>query len=690
MVPPVKRKGTHDELLGSVFEEQASWHQGMIAGKSPFLRGPYLSMYVQKPWTIRQYSGFSTAAQSNEFYKKNLAAGQTGLSIAFDLPTHRGYDSDADEAVADVGKAGVAIDTLDDMCALFEGIDMGKVSVSMTMNGAVLPIMAFYIAAAQRQGVEQHQLRGTIQNDILKEFMVRNTYIYPPEASMEVVAQVMEYCTHKMPLFNSISISGYHLQEAGASTAQELAYTLADGWAYVRAAQEKGLSVDDIGPRLSFFWGISMRSVDEIAKLRAARVLWCRIMKLMGAKNEKSWALKTHAQTSGWSLTAQWPKNNLTRTAVEAISAVLGGTQSLHTNSFDEALALPTDNSARWARNTQIYLQGEAGLTRPIDPLGGSYLLEEKTLSLIDEAWEIITEIEQQGGMTQYVLAGTPKKSILKAAAKTQAQIDAGTYPIVGVNAFIAHELEKPHLRYIYLDEVLENQCNRLKEHKLKRDSALCAQSLTALKKAALDKKTNLLEASVVAAQNGATLGEISEVLVQVFGRYQPEPTGVTGVYQAELKTQASFIRSVSTGENWAKKNGRKPKILLAKMGQDGHDRGLYAVAAALSDQGFEVKMTPLFQTPEQVGYMVQNWGADLVSISSMTNGHGALVPALCQWLKKLGLGHVKVILGGIIPESDIDSMKAHGVDLIFGPGTDLTSAAQDIYRLLNEDIKND
>jgi methylmalonyl-CoA mutase len=686
----MKRKVVQDQLNGSAFMERASWHSGLIAGKAPFLRGPYLSMYLQKPWTIRQYAGFSTAAESNEFYKKNLAAGQTGLSVAFDLPTHRGYDSDALEAKADVGKAGVAVDTLEDMCALFEGIDLSKVSVSMTMNGAVLPIMAFFIAAAKKQGVEKHLLRGTIQNDILKEFMVRNTYIYPPEASMEIVAQVMEYCTAHLPLFNSISISGYHLQEAGASTAQELAYTLADGWAYVRAAQEKGLSADEIGPRLSFFWGISMHTADEIAKLRAARVLWTRIMQQLGAKNEKSWALKTHCQTSGWSLTAQWPKNNLTRTAVEAISAVLGGTQSLHTNAFDEALALPTDDSARWARNTQLYLGSEAGLTRPIDPLGGSEILEQKTLSLIDQAWEIITEIQLLGGMTQYVLQGTPKRAILEAAAKTQAQIDAGTYPIVGVNTYLAQEREQPELRYIHLDEVLESQCRRLNLHKAQRNASLCAESLTLLKKAALDKKTNLLEAAVTAALNGATLGEISEVLVQVFGRYQPEPTGVSGIYQAELNKHESFCFSVSTGLAWAEKNGRKPKILLAKMGQDGHDRGLYAVAAALSDQGFEVRMTPLFQTPEQVGLFVQKWGADLVSVSSMTNGHGALIPDLCQWLKKHGLGHVKVILGGIIPEKDYESMKEQGVDLIFGPGTDLTVAAQDIYRLLNQDIKND
>lgn len=661
------------------------------AGIVPFLRGPYPSMYVQRPWTIRQYAGFSTAEESNAFYKRNLEAGQKGLSVAFDLPTHRGYDSDNDRVMGDVGKAGVAIDTVEDMKRLFDGIPLDKMSVSMTMNGAVLPVMAFYIVAAEEQGVPADQLSGTIQNDILKEFMVRNTYIYPPKPSMQIVTDIIQYSSRSMPRFNSISISGYHMHEAGAPAAMEVAYTLADGLEYIRSGLKAGLKIDEFAPRLSFFWGIGMNFPMEIAKMRAGRILWAKLLKEFGPENPKSSMLRTHSQTSGWSLTAQEPFNNVTRTVIEALAAAMGGTQSLHTNALDEAIALPTDFSARIARNTQIFLQKETGITRTVDPFGGSSLVESLTASIAGEAWELIQEIEEHGGMTRAIETGLPKRRIEEAAAEKQARIDSGKEAIVGVNCFQPKVEEQLNILAVDNIQVRQQQIRRIEETRQSRNEENVRSSLRQLEKAARDfmeerPHKNLLECSVEAARNRATLGEISEAMENAFGRYRAEIQTFTGVYAQAIEEDSSFARARELSDRFANEEGRRPRILVAKMGQDGHDRGAKVVATAYADLGFDVDIGALFQTPAEVAKQAVENDVDFLGISSLAGGHNTLVPQVIEELGSYGRKDIRVVVGGVIPPQDYEGLYKAGACAVFGPGSRISDTAIELLSQLLPD----
>jgi methylmalonyl-CoA mutase len=657
-------------------------HLGFGAGIEPFLRGPYSSMYTTKPWTIRQYAGFSTAEESNAFYQKNLKGGQKGLSVAFDLATHRGYDSDHLRVSGDVGKAGVAIDTVEDMKILFNKIPLDQMSVSMTMNGAVLPIMAFYIVAAQEQGVKISNLKGTIQNDILKEYMVRNTYIYPPRESMRIISDIFKYTSEKMPKFNSISISGYHMQEAGATNDIELAYTLCNGIEYVKNGLKAGLDIDDFSPRLSFFWGIGMNHFMEIAKLRAGRLLWSKLMKKFNPKNKKSLMLRAHCQTSGWSLTEQDPFNNITRTCVEASAAVFGGTQSLHTNSLDEAIALPTEFSARIARNTQLYLQHETKITKTVDPWGGSYYVENLTNSLVEKAWKHIEEIESYGGMTKAIEKGIPKMRIEQSATKKQAKIDSKKDIIVGVNDFKVDYDEQIQYLEINNKKVKDLQIKRLKKVKKSRDQKKVEVSLTNLTNAASTNE-NLLALAVEAAKNRATIGEISTALEKVFSRYKAKINTFTGVYSKEIKNDNSFKEAVELADKFSVIDGRRPRILVAKMGQDGHDRGAKVVATSYADLGFDVDIGPLFQTPSEAAKQAMENDVHILGISSLAGGHKTLVPEVIRELKKYQREDIMVIVGGVIPKQDYAFLKQEGVSAIFGPGTKISETAKTILTIL-------
>ena len=661
-------------------------HMDSLPGFAPYKRGPKATMYAGRPWTVRQYAGFSTAEASNEFYRKNLAAGQQGLSVAFDLPTHRGYDSDHPRVIGDVGKAGVAIDSVEDMKILFDGIPLDKVSVSMTMNGAVLPVMASYIVAAEEQGVAPEQLAGTLQNDILKEFMVRNTYIYPPEPSMRVVSDIIGYTANHMPKFNSISISGYHMQEAGATNVQELAYTIADGIEYVRTAINSGMDVDKFAPRLSFFFAIGMNFFMEIAKLRAARILWATLMEEKFApKDDRSLVLRTHCQTSGVSLTSKDPYNNVMRTTIEAMSAVLGGTQSLHTNSFDEALALPTEFSARIARNTQLVIQEETGITNVVDPLAGSYYVESLTDELVKAAREIIDEVEELGGMTKAVETGLPKLRIEEAAAQRQARIDRGEEVIVGVNKY---QLEvEPEVDVLDIDNsaVRESQVARLEQVRSARDAQACEQALEALAKAAETGEGNLLALSVDAARARATVGEISDALESQWGRHKAQQRSISGVYGAAYQGDEEFMSIKNKVETFAENHGRRPRMLVVKMGQDGHDRGAKVIATAFADLGFDVDVGPMFQTPEEAAQQAIENDVHIVGVSSQAAGHKTLVPQLIASLKAQGAEDIIVICGGVIPPKDYDQLRAEGVAAIFGPGTNIPVAAEEVLELIKE-----
>ncbi|MFC4219706.1 methylmalonyl-CoA mutase [Flagellimonas marina] len=664
-------------------------HSDFAAGISPFLRGPYSTMYVRRPWTIRQYAGFSTAEESNAFYQRNLEAGQKGLSVAFDLPTHRGYDSDNERVVGDVGKAGVAIDSVEDMKILFDGIPLDKMSVSMTMNGAVIPIMAFYIVAAQEQGVSMEQLSGTIQNDILKEFMVRNTYIYPPTPSMQLVADIFEFASQNMPRFNSISISGYHMHEAGAPAAMELAYTLADGIEYIRTGIKAGLKIDEFAPRLSFFWGIGMNHFTEIAKMRAGRMLWAKLVKQFNPKNEKSLMLRTHSQTSGWSLTEQDPFNNVARTTVEAMAAAFGGTQSLHTNALDEAIALPTDFSARIARNTQIYLQQETHITRTVDPWAGSHVVEKLTQEIAEEAWRLIEEVEKLGGMTQAIEKGIPKMRIEEAAAKKQARIDSGQDVIVGVNKYRLENEDELQILEVDNAKVRQQQMARLEKIKSTRNASEVEKTLEAIRiasKKATQNQTdrgNLLALAVQAAKARATLGEISDAMESAFGRYKAKIQSFTGVYSKEIKDDKSFEKARKMADEFALQEGRRPRIMVAKMGQDGHDRGAKVVATGYADLGFDVDIGPLFQTPSEVAKQAVENDVHILGISSLAGGHKTLVPEVVQELKKLGREDIMVIVGGVIPKQDYKHLLDKGAVSVFGPGTKISDAALEILTIL-------
>lgn len=657
-----------------------------VAGIAPFLRGPYSSMYVQKPWTIRQYAGFSTAEESNAFYRRNLAAGQKGLSVAFDLATHRGYDSDHERVVGDVGKAGVAIDSVLDMKILFDQIPLDEMSVSMTMNGAVLPILAFYIVAAEEQGVSMDKLSGTIQNDILKEFMVRNTYIYPPAHSMKIIADIFEFTSQKMPKFNSISISGYHMQEAGATADIELAYTLADGLEYIRAGIAAGLKIDDFAPRLSFFWAIGMNHFMEIAKMRAGRMLWAKLVKQFNPQKEKSMALRTHCQTSGWSLTEQDPFNNVTRTAIEALAAAMGHTQSLHTNALDEAIALPTDFSARIARNTQIILQQETDICRTVDPWGGSYYVEYLTEQLAQKAWELIEEVESLGGMAKAIETGLPKMRIEEAAARKQARIDGGKDLIIGVNAYTTQESSNIEILDVDNAKVRAQQIERLQQLRQQRDTEKVQQALDALTKAAETGNGNLLELSIEAARLRASLGEISLALEKVFGRYQARIRSIAGVYSKEIAMDKDFQEARKLADAFAEKDGRRPRIMIAKMGQDGHDRGAKVIATSFADLGFDVDIGPLFQTPAEAAKQAVENDVHILGVSSLAAGHKTLIPQVIEELKKYGRGDIMVVAGGVIPQQDYPFLFASGVSFVFGPGTIIAKSAQDIlHKLLAE-----
>ncbi len=662
-------------------------HIDYLPGIPPFLKGPYATMYVVRPWTIRQYAGFSTAEESNAFYKRNLAQGQKGLSVAFDLPTHRGYDSDHPRVVGDVGKAGVAIDTVEDMKILFDGIPLGEISVSMTMNGAVLPVMAFYIVAAEEQGVSPAQLSGTIQNDILKEYMVRNTYIYPPETSMRIIADIFKFTSENMPKFNSISVSGYHLQEAGATADLEMAYTLSDGLEYVRVGIDAGLDIDSFAPRISFFWGVGMNYFIEVAKMRAARMIWASLMKTFNPKNPKSMSLRAHTQTSGWSLTEQDPFNNVARTCIEALAAVTGHTQSLHTNSLDEAIALPTDFSARIARNTQLYLQEETDLTKVIDPWGGSYFVEYLTDALLKKTWEHILEIESYGGMTKAIEAGIPKLRVEEAAARRQALIDSGKETIVGVNKFKPEKEEPIEILEIDNRAVRTNQIKRLNEIKKRRNNDEVQRALNAITESVETGKGNLLALAVEAARKRATLGEISYAIEKVSGRFKASTKIVSGVYIGEFgKEKEKEMEEVKNlTDKFAEEEGRRPRILVAKMGQDGHDRGAKVVATAYADMGFDVDLGPLFQTPEETAKQAIENDVHVVGVSSLAAGHKTLVPALIEELKKHGRGDIIVIVGGVIPPQDYDFLFKAGVSAIFGPGTPLPEAGKKIMELVFE-----
>ena len=658
-------------------------HIGFAAGIPPFLRGPYSTMYVKKPWTIRQYAGFSTAEDSNTFYKKNLAAGQKGLSVAFDLPTHRGYDSDHERVIGDVGKAGVAIDSIEDMKILFKDIPLDKMSVSMTMNGAVLPIMAFYIAAAKEQGVKQHQLSGTIQNDILKEFMVRNTYIYPPKASMNIIGDIFKYTSEFMPKFNSISISGYHMQEAGATPEIELGYTLANGLEYLRKGIETGMNIDSFAPRLSFFWGVGMSHFMEVAKLRAARLLWAKIVKQFNPKNPKSMALRTHCQTSGWSLTAQDPFNNITRTCIEGLAAVFGGTQSLHTNALDEAIALPTDFSAKIARDTQLYLQTETDITRTVDPWGGSFFLEDLTKKIADDAWDIINEIEKLGGMTKAIEAGLPKLKIEEVAAKKQARIDSGKDIIVGVNKFKLDYEDPLHILEVDNNIVRKQQIKRLEKLKSNRDNNQVISCLKKITYAAKNKSNNLLALSIEAALARATLGEISSALENAYGRYNASIKSITGVYKKELDMDPDFEKAKKMANEFAEKEGRRPRIMIAKIGQDGHDRGAKIVATGYADIGFDVDIGPLFQTAKESAKQAVENDVHILGISSLAGGHKTLVPKVIENLKQYGRDDIMIIVGGVIPPQDYQVLFDSGATAVFGPGTKISKAAITVLDIL-------
>ena len=651
-------------------------HLNFTAGIPPYLRGPYATMYRVRPWTIRQYAGFSTAEESNEFYRKNLAAGQKGLSVAFDLATHRGYDSDHPRVVGDVGKAGVAIDSVEDMKILFDQIPLDQMSVSMTMNGAVIPILAFFIVAAEEQGVPMEKLSGTIQNDILKEFMVRNTYIYPPQPSMKIIADIFEFTSENMPKFNSISISGYHMQEAGATADIELAYTLADGLEYIRTGIKAGLSIDEFAPRLSFFWGIGMNYFMEIAKLRAARLLWAKIVNKFKPQNPKSLALRTHSQTSGWSLTEQDPFNNVTRTAIEGLAAVMGHTQSLHTNSLDEAVALPTDFSARIARNTQLVMQEEIGITQVVDPWGGSYYVEYLTDQIAERAWKLIEEVEELGGMAKAIEAGLPKLRIEEAAAKKQARIDSGKDIIVGVNAYQVDEESEIEYREVDNQSVRDGQIARLKKLKEGRNADEVHASLQKISEAAETAKGNLLALAVDAARKRATLGEISDAMEEVFGRHKAQTQSISGIYAAEVKNQESFKKAIGLSDQFAEMEGRRPRIMVAKMGQDGHDRGAKVIATGFADLGFDVDIGPLFQTPEEVAEQAIENDVHIVGASSLAAGHKTLVPQLIEALRKLGRPDIMVVAGGVIPHKDYQFLFDAGVSEVFGPGTVLSEAA--------------
>ncbi len=661
-------------------------HLGFGAGFSPYLRGPYTTMYVRRPWTIRQYAGFSTAQESNAFYRRNLAAGQKGLSVAFDLATHRGYDSDHERVFGDVGKAGVAIDSVEDMKILFDQIPLDQMSVSMTMNGAVLPIMAFYIVAAEEQGVAPELLSGTIQNDILKEFMVRNTYIYPPTPSMKIIADIFEYSSKNMPKFNSISISGYHMQEAGATADIELAYTLADGLEYIRTGLSTGMKIDEFAPRLSFFWAIGMNHFMEIAKMRAGRMLWAKLLKQFDPKDEKSLALRTHCQTSGWSLTEQDPFNNVARTTIEAAAAAFGGTQSLHTNALDEAIALPTDFSARIARNTQIFLQEETKICKTVDPWAGSYYVETLTKEIADKAWALIEEVEELGGMTKAIESGIPKLRIEEAAARKQARIDSSQDIIVGINKYRLEKEDPLQILDVDNDMVRKQQIERLQQIKASRDTAKVKECLTKLTDAAKNSNENLLTLAVEAARNRATLGEISDALEEVFGRYKAQIRSFSGVYSKEIKNDESFEKAKQLADAFAKKEGRRPRIMIAKMGQDGHDRGAKVVATGYADVGFDVDIGPLFQTPAEAAKQAVENDVHILGVSSLAAGHKTLVPQVIEELKKYGREDIMVIVGGVIPSQDYQFLFDAGAVAVFGPGTKISEAAISILEVFLKD----
>lgn len=658
-----------------------------VAGIQPFLRGPYSSMYVQNPWTVRQYAGFSTAEDSNAFYRRNLAAGQKGLSVAFDLATHRGYDSDHERVTGDVGKAGVAIDSIADMKILFDQIPLDQMSVSMTMNGAVLPIMAFYIVTAEEQGVSMEKLSGTIQNDILKEFMVRNTYIYPPQASMKIIADIFEFTSRNMPKFNSISISGYHMQEAGATADIELAYTLADGLEYIRTGIKAGLDIDSFAPRLSFFWAIGMNHFMEIAKMRAARMLWAKLVKQFNPKNSKSLALRTHCQTSGWSLTEQDPFNNVTRTCVEALAAAMGHTQSLHTNALDEAIALPTDFSAKIARDTQLFLQRETEICKVVDPWGGSHYVECLTNEIAEKAWQLIQEIEALGGMAKAIETGVPKMRIEEAAARRQARIDSGKDCIVGVNRYKTSDPSSIDILEIDNTRVRQQQLERLQHLRANRNEQKVQDCLRMLTLAAESGIGNLLELSVTAARERATLGEISYALEKVYGRYQAQIRSIKGVYSREISMDKDFAEAKKLANEFAKLDGRRPRILVAKMGQDGHDRGAKVISTSFADLGFDVDIGPLFQTPFEVAKQAIENDVHIVGVSSLAAGHKTLIPALVEELKKFKREDIMIVAGGVIPQQDYDFLYQNGVHFIFGPGTIISKAAIEILIKLKDAI---
>jgi methylmalonyl-CoA mutase len=678
-------KSPEDIEVGSAYPAKGENPTTHYPGIAPFLRGPYSSMYVSRPWTIRQYAGFSTAAESNAFYRRNLAAGQKGLSVAFDLATHRGYDSDHERVEGDVGKAGVAIDSVEDMKILFDQIPLHEMSVSMTMNGAVLPVMAFFVVAAEEQGVKPEQLSGTIQNDILKEFMVRNTYIYPPGPSMRIIADIFAYTSRHMPKFNSISISGYHMHEAGATADIELAYTLCDGLEYVRTGIAAGLSIDEFAPRLSFFWGIGMNHCMEIAKMRAGRMLWARMLKRFNPKNSKSLSLRTHCQTSGWSLTEQDPYNNVARTTVEAMAAVLGGTQSLHTNALDEAIALPTDASARIARNTQLFIQQESGVTLAIDPWGGSAYLEYLTHELADKAWALIEEVEALGGMAKAIETGIPKMRIEEAAARKQARIDAGTEVIVGLNRFQVDTQEPLEILEVDNTRVRAEQIERLTKIKRERNAEKVELCLQKLREAAKSGQGNLMALSIDAARERATLGEISMALEEEFGRYQASIKSIRGVYSGEVKNNEALEKARLMADDFAHLAGRRPRILVAKMGQDGHDRGAKVISTGFADIGFDVDIGPLFQTPAEVARQALENDVHVLGVSSLAGGHKTLIPKVIEELKAAGRDDIIVVAGGVIPQQDYTQLYESGVALVFGPGTSIPLAASEILGILLE-----
>jgi len=673
---------------GQSYKTKSFDHENFVAGLQPFLRGPYSTMYVRRPWTIRQYAGFSTAEESNAFYRRNLDAGQKGLSVAFDLATHRGYDSDHERVQGDVGKAGVAIDSIEDMKILFDKIPLDQMSVSMTMNGAVLPILAFYIVAAEEQGVTAEKLSGTIQNDILKEFMVRNTYIYPPAPSMAIVADIFKYTSKYMPKFNSISISGYHMQEAGATPEIELAYTLADGLEYIRTGIQAGMDIDSFAPRLSFFWAIGMNHFQEIAKMRAGRMLWAKIVKQFKPKNQKSLALRTHCQTSGWSLTAQDPFNNVARTAIEAMAAAFGGTQSLHTNALDEAIALPTDFSARIARNTQIYIQEETKITKTVDPWGGSFYVEELTDNISKKAWQLIEEVEELGGMTKAIEQGIPKMRIEEAAAIKQARIDSGQDIIVGVNKYQLKHEDPLNILEVDNDAVRTSQIKRLTKLKAERNAVKVKDCLDNLSICAKSGDGNLLDLAVKAARERATLGEISDALEVVFGRYKATINSISGVYSKEIKEDKIFKKATELADKFAELEGRRPRIMVAKMGQDGHDRGAKVVATSFADLGFDVDIGPLFQTPKEAAKQAMENDVHVLGVSSLAAGHKTLVPQVLEELKNYGREDIMVIAGGVIPPQDYQFLFDSGVVGVFGPGTKISKAAIDILEILIDSIK--